>query len=176
MLFSLLVLKRGILIHKTGSYLQINNHWQFARYLDTIHTIYDLDSFFFFWKKRRGEYPLCMDYENDMKSNILLFVNVQALMCLILDGFFVEFFEYQFIFWPLHCNFWSHQYCRCQSFCIHYFLSVVLLIFIYFCCCFANSCMWCGCVAYFFIYLKEVLQVSVIKWNIYLNFLCILNY
>ena len=94
MLFSLLVLKMGILIHKTGSYLQINNHWQFARYLDTIHTIYDLDSFFFFWKKRRGEYPLCMDYENDMKSNILLFVNVQALMCLILDGIFVEFFDH----------------------------------------------------------------------------------
>lgn len=35
-----------------------------------------------------------MDYENDMKSNILLFVNVQALMCLILDGIFVEFFDH----------------------------------------------------------------------------------
>lgn len=57
MLFSLLVLKMGILIHKTGSYLQINNHWQLARYLDTSHTIYDLDSFFFFGKKEEGNTP-----------------------------------------------------------------------------------------------------------------------
>ena len=63
MLFSLLVLKIGILIHKTGSYLQINNHWQFARYFDTINTIYDLDSFFSFFlfffleKKEEGNTP-----------------------------------------------------------------------------------------------------------------------
>lgn len=47
----------GILIHKTGSYLQINNHWQFAQYLDTINTIYDLDSSFFFGKKEEGITP-----------------------------------------------------------------------------------------------------------------------
>ena len=146
----------GILIHKTGSYLQINNHWQFARYLDTIHTIYDLDSFFFLEKKKRGLPPL----HGLWKWYEIKYIVVRK--CTSIDvsdsGWnfcWILWSLYQFIFWPLHCNFWSHQYCRCQSFCIHYFLLVVLLIFIYFCCCFANSCMWCGCVAYFFIYLRK---------------------